>query len=743
MFCGNCGKPIAKGIMFCGECGSKVEQAGKPKKTKVTPAVQENKQPASDTSVQQMKTSDVQTVAPQLASVSEQPKKFAPKPKKSPNKAIIAVVAVLLVIGLGVGSFLLWNSLSESEEYPAFAQTENGNGETDISAVTDNIMPTDEEHPPTEIEDVPIFVLEMPGISEYGRSVAEEFLMQFPMMFATTFNHWMGGEIGVGEQRFFGVPMQYGYELDDGRFQAGWDDQWQPIIVNERRFQLGVVGSERITTDWGDWIATEPILTSEVPDFYLRRFRDSWERTGFYDRHGNRIFDEPWMLDTLYATNFSLWDFDRNGIPSIMIYYWGNNEGSGDGGAPASLFRYINGEFRRVSYFQHQVWQWGEPSDATPWWFPWQSYYFDDTGNLIGYFYGIVEPMPVYASIFFNNNLANKNVIARAEADWENFDWEGSEPMRFYWTNYLTREVGFESPIHIPWSENVSGERTIPRTNTNLIPLTSLDSLQEDISISTTHRLNVAGALDNWNPARIVSPVEQIPTQVASVFVGDILQFGVYSWRVLDVQDNRALLLTEQIIAHQPFHDREFNRIGRDSEWETSRLRHWLNNDFYNNFSSTERAQIASTTIINTDNPWFGWRGDGNNTIDKIFLLSFDEVVRYFGNSGMLAQGVDAELRSEYGSPQAIINEEGGFEGWEYGIFSLGFNDQYSEARVAQDANGQVWEWWLRSPGFNEILAGSINEHGHVMPWGRNVDMEVWGRGLHPGVRPAMWIYIK
>ena len=31
--------------------------------------------------------------------------------------------------------------------------------------------------------------------------------------------------------------------------------------------------------------------------------------------------------------------------------------------------------------------------------------------------------------------------------------------------------------------------------------------------------------------------------------VGDVVDFGAYKWRVLDVQDNKALLLTDEIIA--------------------------------------------------------------------------------------------------------------------------------------------------------------------------------------------------
>jgi hypothetical protein len=84
----------------------------------------------------------------------------------------------------------------------------------------------------------------------------------------------------------------------------------------------------------------------------------------------------------------------------------------------------------------------------------------------------------------------------------------------------------------------------------------------------------------------------------------------------------------------------------------------------------------------------------GNDTDDYIFLLSLEEVVRYFGDSGQLANG-PSENRNA-------------------------IDDQYNEARIAYDFGG--W-WWLRSPGGGDIGVS-----------GTRVDDD------YHGVRPALWI---
>ena len=185
--------------------------------------------------------------------------------------------------------------------------------------------------------------------------------------------------------------------------------------------------------------------------------------------------------------------------------------------------------------------------------------------------------------------------------------------------------------------------------------------------------------------------------------IGSIISFGGYDWRVLDVQDGRALLLSEYIIEHRAYHNRS-----EAVTWETSTLRHYLNNQFFNSFNESDRARIAETRVLNNNNPWRGTHG-GNDTNDRIFLLSIEEVVRYFGDSG--------ELR----------NREGEWSEW-------AIYDRYNFARIARTRNGEASWWWLRSPGLDSYCAAGVNSGGILDFRGLHV---VYGSG---GVRPALWL---
>jgi len=202
--------------------------------------------------------------------------------------------------------------------------------------------------------------------------------------------------------------------------------------------------------------------------------------------------------------------------------------------------------------------------------------------------------------------------------------------------------------------------------------------------------------------------------------IGEIIQFGGYDWRVLDVdRRGRALIITENVVGQRSYHD-SWEAV----TWETSDIRRYLNEEFYNSFSASDRARIRQTTVVNNDNPWSDAPG-GNDTTDKIFLLSLEELVRYFGDSGMLAGGVDPNAR--YDNLNSI-SEDRGIHWW-------GFQDQYSEARIAHGADGAYAWWWLRSPGYFEFTnAACIHFRGGVVVFGLEMDI---GDG---GVRPALWL---
>jgi hypothetical protein len=181
----------------------------------------------------------------------------------------------------------------------------------------------------------------------------------------------------------------------------------------------------------------------------------------------------------------------------------------------------------------------------------------------------------------------------------------------------------------------------------------------------------------------------------------DIIQLGDFSWRVLDVQNNKALVLSEKIIER-----RRYNDLFMGVTWETCSLRRYLNGEFFERFTEEEKSKILDTGLSNINNPWFDIKG-GNGTNDKVFLLSLSDIVKYFGDSGRLST-----------KPSGVRR----------------IDDQYNANRKAVDTEGTASWWWLRSPGFYALNATYVNADGWIYIDGNNVNL------YGGGVRPALWL---
>jgi hypothetical protein len=167
------------------------------------------------------------------------------------------------------------------------------------------------------------------------------------------------------------------------------------------------------------------------------------------------------------------------------------------------------------------------------------------------------------------------------------------------------------------------------------------------------------------------------------------------------VQGDKALIITEGVVEQRAYHNEQV-----DVTWETCSLRKYLNGEFLGKFDS---SRIASATNQNPDNPWYGTSG-GNPTQDSVFLLSLDEVCRYFGDS-------TANLRKKASTGSDYYIEDA--------------NDKNRMARNSNDS----W-WWLRSPGHNSNEAAFVSGDGGVYVGGFDV-LEFSDSG---GVRPALWL---
>ena len=210
-------------------------------------------------------------------------------------------------------------------------------------------------------------------------------------------------------------------------------------------------------------------------------------------------------------------------------------------------------------------------------------------------------------------------------------------------------------------------------------------------------------------------------------------------WRVLRVDGNRALLLAEQGL------DLQYYTYPCDSvTWETSTIRSWLNGygktsnqegryyggtslysrNFINSaFTKAERSAIEDTSVVNADNIQNKTEG-GNDTIDKIFLLSESEV---YGESAK-AYGFTSSAR---------IKDEGRTSQGSIYAKALGICMETSEG---------ISTWWLRSPGDRPNRVAYVCREGDVI--GSHIEGEPAHIGGNPmsgyiTVRPALNLIVS
>lgn len=202
--------------------------------------------------------------------------------------------------------------------------------------------------------------------------------------------------------------------------------------------------------------------------------------------------------------------------------------------------------------------------------------------------------------------------------------------------------------------------------------------------------------------------------------VGSIVPFGAYSWRILAIQGNAALVITECIIAQQPYH-----HCAGDVTWADCSLRNYLSGEFYSKFTASERARILPVWNKNQDNPWYGSSG-GEDTQDYIFLLSMEEAVcNYFGDSSKNLENRSPKQR-----------------------YWFQRKDENNGKRRST-FEGYAWWWWLRSPGRDNKRAVYIHGDGNVGIQG-NGTFRYSSNTIHPstgdncgGVRPALWLSLE
>lgn len=239
------------------------------------------------------------------------------------------------------------------------------------------------------------------------------------------------------------------------------------------------------------------------------------------------------------------------------------------------------------------------------------------------------------------------------------------------------------------------GVRPAIRVSASALRSEETAAVTETTAITTTEATTTATTEETY---------ADLDTSLINIRSDDIVYFGNYGsqsvvWQIVDRVDNKALLVATNVVCAYPY-----NYSEGDVTWEDSSLRSWLNNTFYNDaFFSGEQNLIVTTPVENNTNRNYGTYA-GPDTEDKIFVLSLDEVNKYFptDSSRKAGPGVSAG------------------------------NDR----NLYVDPNGYCL-WWLRTPGASGGFIGYVDHRGVVQEAG------ILCRYNYIGVRPAMWVIVE
>ena len=195
---------------------------------------------------------------------------------------------------------------------------------------------------------------------------------------------------------------------------------------------------------------------------------------------------------------------------------------------------------------------------------------------------------------------------------------------------------------------------------------------------------------------------------------GNVVEFGRYEqdnnfdngkepieWIVLQRNEKTVLLKSKYALDAKAYNE------GRDdTTWEECSLRHWLNEDFFNEAFDQHETSVIMTVEVDNSRKQENkkWKTSGEaNTQDKVFLLSYTEARNYFDS--------DYARRME-ATPYAKSN------------------NVYLDGK-----NGRTF-WWLRSPGFDHKNAAYVNDNGLVLYYDHVYDERI-------GVSPVLWLNLE
>lgn len=222
----------------------------------------------------------------------------------------------------------------------------------------------------------------------------------------------------------------------------------------------------------------------------------------------------------------------------------------------------------------------------------------------------------------------------------------------------------------------------------------------------------ILAAVSTFDPIPIPDQESNV-SEADVISIGSILMFGSYEqdnnyingkekieWYVIAKDGSKVLLLSKYALDQHSYNDEWI-----DTTWESCTLRKWLNEVFFElAFLDYEKVKITGTMLTAGKNPDYK-TNPGDETIDKVFILSVDEF-----------ESLPLEIKTCAGTP-------------------------YCYAQGAHESQNGNCSWWLRTPGWYQKSAVDVNNMGianydELRYKGYNVNH----RGH--GIRPSIWVNI-
>ena len=238
-----------------------------------------------------------------------------------------------------------------------------------------------------------------------------------------------------------------------------------------------------------------------------------------------------------------------------------------------------------------------------------------------------------------------------------------------------------------------------------------LNAGQYKEALSAFEELKETGFKDSTEKSEKIKNLAAYRAQLwADPQVGNIMPFGHYEqdndlengkeeieWLVLDREADHILVISKYALDCQTYNNTMINVT-----WQGCTLRTWLNSQFFNDaFTIEDQKAILTTSVDNSSHQGCSdWSTvGGNDTYDRVFLLSFREAKKYFDSKN-----------ARCCEPTA-----------------------YVIASNVSINNGNC-TWLLRSPGRHQQSAAIVNRNGDLGGYHFFIGY------ADDGVRPAMWI---